>query len=363
MTDRQLFASAAPVVKVGGQVQGALARDLLRLEVEERIGGLRTLAMHVVATAPQQTATADVAEWLDGKVLDFGKELSVSAGPPGDEHEVFAGKLSALEVNFDEGDVPHVTVMAEDALMALRMTQRSRTYQDKSDGDMARQIAGDHGLTPDITVDGPTYKAVQQANESDLAFLRRRLALVAAELWATGMTLHAATRDQRRGPDVTLTQGSNLLSASVCADLAHQASEVHVSGFDAARRESIDQSAPASTVQAETNGGRTGPQTLTRALGSLPGRRSRLGPLTDGEATAWARAEMLRRSRSFVTVRGTTAGTPALTVGARVTLARCGAPFDGPGYYVTRVRHTFDLKQGLRTQFDAERPTVNKTRS
>jgi len=363
MTD-QAFASAAPVVKVGGQVQGPLARDLLRLEVEEGVGGLRTLTMYVVASAaPGATATTDVAEWLDGKVLDFGKELSVSAGPPGDEREVFTGKVSALEAGFDEGDVPHVTVLAEDALMTLRMTQRSRTYQDKSDGDMARQIAGDHGLTPDIKVDGPTYKAVQQANESDLAFLRRRLALVAAEVWATGTTLHAATRDQRTGPDVTLTQGSNLLSASVRADLAHKASEVRLSGFDAARRESIDQSAPGSTVQSEVNGGRTGPQTLTKALGTLPGRRSRLTPLTDGEATAWAKAEMLRRSRSFVTVRGTTSGTPELTVAARVTLARCGAPFDGAGYYVTRVRHTFDLKQGLRTQFEAERPTVNEARS
>jgi phage protein D len=359
MGETAVLSSAAPVVKVGGQVVGPLARDLLRMEVEEGVGGLRTLSFHLVATAPRQYEAGDVAEWLDGQVLDFGKELSVSAGPPGNEYEVFNGRVSALEAAFDEGDVPHVAVMAEDRLMSLRMTQRSRHYRDVSDGDMARQIAGDHGLTPDIKVDGPTYKAVQQANESDLAFLRRRLGLVAAELWCTGTTLHAATRPNRSGPAVTLTQGSNLLSASVRADLAHQASEVRVSGYDAAGRQKIDASAGAGTVQSEVSGGKTGPQTLTRAIGTLPGRGSRLTPLTDSEAAAWAKAEMLRRSRAFVRVVGVSSGTPEMTVGARLTLKRCGKPFDGAGYYVTRVRHVYDLRQGLRTQFEAERPTVN----
>jgi hypothetical protein len=42
-----------------------------------------------------------------------------------------------------------------------------------------------------------------------------------------------------------------------------------------------------------------------------------------------------------------------------VTLARCGRPFDGGGYYVTGLHHSFDLARGLRTRFAAERPTVN----
>jgi phage protein D len=88
--------------------------------------------------------------------------------------------------------------------------------------------------------------------------------------------------------------------------------------------------------------------------------RVREAPLVDGEATAWAKAEMLRRSRAFVTVVGTTSGTPDLVVSSRVTLDRVGPPFDGDGYYVTRVAHSFDLIDGHRTRFEAERPTVNQ---
>jgi hypothetical protein len=48
-----------------------------------------------------------------------------------------------------------------------------------------------------------------------------------------------------------------------------------------------------------------------------------------------------------------------MVVGSRLTLGRCGRPFDGDGYYVTRFHHSFDLTGGMRTSFTAERPTVN----
>ncbi|MGH8934208.1 MAG: phage late control D family protein [Egibacteraceae bacterium] len=360
MAEPLLYAATAPVVRVDGTRQPDLARDLLRLDVEETTEGLRTLALHVVASVTRDRPNPDVVEYLDAAALDFGKRLEVSLGPPGNERIVFAGAVSALEVSFEEGDVPHVTALAEDELMTLRMTQRSATYTKMSDAGVARVIAGKHGLKPEIAAGGPTYDVVQQINQSDLAFLRDRGRLIQAELWALDGALHFATRDRRRGTAVTLTRGSELLAVSARADLAHQCTSVSVSGFDAGRRDRIDASAPASTITAETSGGRTGPQTLRRAFGDLPGRRVRDVPLAEAEASAFARAEMLRRARGFVTVRGTTNGTPELVVGSRVSLARCGRPFDGPGYYVTRIHHTYDLGRGFRTHFDAERPTVNE---
>jgi phage protein D len=358
MADRPLYASSAPVVKVDGSRVPDLARDLLRLDVEEDIGGLRTIALHVVASAPRATPTNDVAEYLDGSVLDFGKKLEVSMGPPGNEKIVFTGKISALEASFEEGDVPNVTVLAEDDLMALRMTQRSSTYRNVSDGDVAQQLADQHGLRAEVAAKGPTYDVVQQLNQSDLAFLRDRAARVNAELWVDDGALYFATRDQRRGTTITLTQGSNLVAASVRADLAHQCTAVSVSGYDAQQRDRVDVEGSSSVVSAEASGGRTGPDVLQQAFGELAGRQTRMVPFLDAEARAFAEAEMLRRARGFVTVEGTTDGSPEMVVGSRVTLARVGKPFDGNGYYVTRFHHTYDLARGHRTHFRAERPTV-----
>ncbi|TYB64798.1 phage late control D family protein [Nonomuraea sp. PA05] len=353
------FAATAPVFSADGAHEPELGRDLVRLDVAEDVLGLRTLSACFLATAPRRRSSNDVVEYLDGGTLDFGKRLQVTLGPPGNERIVFAGSVSALEVRFTEGDVPVVTVLAEDDLMRLRLRQHSETYTSCTDADVAGRVVRRHGLKADISLDGPTYESVQQLNQSDLAFLRERARRLQAELWAGDGVVHLATRDRRPGTQVTLTRGSDLIDVAVRADLAHQCTAVRVSGYDARARAAIDAEAPSSTVDTEITGGRTGPQTLRRAFGDLPGRRIRDVPLAEPVARALARAEMLRRSRAFVQVRGTTAGTPQLVVGSRVRLARCGRPFDGDGYYVTGFHHSYDLTSGMRTRFTAERPTVN----
>jgi uncharacterized protein len=359
MAEAGLLSASSPVVSIDGTHHADLGRDLLRLDIEESTEGLRTLELHLAGNPNGPQPGTDVVEHLDGRILDFGKRIEVSLGPPGNEKVAFTGAISALEVSFEEGDIAHVTVRAEDELMKLRMTQRSATYERVSDGDLTRTIAGHHGLIPRIAADGPTYDIVQQANQSDLAFLRERARGLSAELWALDGTLHLATRDQRAGTAVTLTRGAELLAVSARADLAHQCTGVRVSGFDAASRDRIDAEATGSTIDAEISGGRTGPQTLRAAFGELPGQRIAAVPLVEGEARAFAQAELLQRARRFVTVTGITAGTPELVVGSRITLARCGRPFDGPGYYATRIHHSYDLARGARTRFEAERPTVN----
>jgi phage protein D len=92
---------------------------------------------------------------------------------------------------------------------------------------------------------------------------------------------------------------------------------------------------------------------------SMASFRVREAPQNTAEARAWARAEMLRRARRFVTATGMTRGTPNLDVGSQLRLELVGAPFEGSGYYVTHVTHTYDNVRGLRTSFTAERPTLN----
>lgn len=359
MTEPSL-ATNSPVFTVNGELAPILARDCVRLEIDEGVEGLRTLQAHFLAVGAGATGPPQPMLHLDGATIDFGKAIEVCVGPDTDQRTVFDGVISAVEVVFGDGEPPHVVVLAEDALMRLRMTRRMRTYQNVTDGEIAQAIAAEHGLTADVTVDGPRYDVVQQLNQSDLAFLRERARLVAAELWCTGRTLHVSSRPRRQGTVVTLVQGNQLISARLCADLAHQRSEIVVTGYDAQAKDVIDERAGPDVVDAEITGGRTGPRVLEKALGASTTLRVREAALTGAEANAWARAEMLRRGRRFVTVTGTTRGSPDLVMGSAVTLQRVGQPFEGAGYYVTRLTHTFDLQRGLQTRFEAERSTVNE---
>lgn len=360
MTDRFL-AATAPVFRVDGSVAGALARDCRRLEVTEDTEGLKTLKLWLTALSPSPSGEEETVGYLDGTTLSFGSELGISVGPPGDDEVVFEGKVSALEIDWSEESDPLVVVFAEDRLMDLRMTRRMRTHEAASDADIARAIAREHGLRPQASADGPTYDVVQQWNVSDLAFLRERALRVGAEVWVQGNTLHFQSRTQRTTAEVpTLVRGGNLLEVRIRADLAHQRSEVKVSGYDARKVEASNGSAGKSALGGEGMGGTTGPDALGTALGRRTAYQVLQAPLTRQEADAWAKAEMLRRARRFVTASGVTDGSPTMVVGSEVTLDRVGAPFDGGGYYVTSVRHTYDLAHGFRTRFEAERPFVRR---
>jgi phage protein D len=355
-----LLAVASPVFTAGGQVVRGLARDCVRLVVDEGVEGLRTLEAHFVATGIGAAGPPGTLLHVDGSEVDLGTDLEVAVGPEDTQRTVFDGTVSALEVVLGDSEPPRVVLLAEDRLMRLRMTRRMRSYTDVTDADVARRIAGEHGLDVDVAVDGPRYDVLQQVNQSDLAFLRERARLMQAELWCSGRTLHLSDRPRRQGTRLTLVHGNELLTARLTADLAHQRTDVAVSGYDARTTEVIDEHAGVDTINAETLAGRTGPEVLEKALGASASFRVREAPLTTAEAAAWAKAEMLRRARRFVTVCGTTRGSPDLVVGSLLRLEQVGAPFEGEGYYVTRMTHTYDTEHGLRTTFEAERPTLNR---
>lgn len=354
-----VYAAANPVFHVDGRLTGELARDLTRLEIEEATDGLKTLTAELVAKGPQGNEREEPLLYLDRRTVDFGSALQVSIGPGDNQRTVFRGKISAIEAVFCEGEQPHVTLFAEDVFMELRTTRRSRTYTNKSDAGMAGMIADDHKLRADVAADGPQYDMVQQFNQSDLAFLRARARKIQAEVWVQDGALCFKTRGNRSGSAITLVQGDELLDVRLRADLAHQRTKVTVSGYDASARATISEDADDGAIQAEISGGNTGPSVLQQLSADRSSYRVREAPLTTGEAKAWARAEMLRRCRGFVSVTGVTSGTPDLVVGSRLTLNNVGAPFSGGGYYTTRVRHSYDLIDGHRTQFDAERSTIN----
>jgi phage protein D len=354
-----ITAVSAPVFRVRDQPVPDLARDCVRLEVAEGTDGLRALQVHLVATDSGAPGPPGPMRHLDGREVDLGSSIKVSLGPDEQQRHVFGGTVSGIEVEFRDGSAPVVVLYAEDQLMRLRMTRRMRTYREVTDADIATEIARAHGLDADVAAVGARYDVVQQLNQSDLAFLRERARLIQAELWCTGTTLHFRTRDRREGTKVVAVQGNHLLSGRIGADLAHQRGTVSVTGYDAQAQRAIDELAGPDVLDTEVSGGRTGPRLVREALGDSASYRVREAVLTVEEARSFARAEMLRRGRRFVTVSGLLRGNAELVVGTRLRLADVGAPFEGGGYYVTHVRHTYDQVSGFRTGFQAERPTVN----
>jgi phage protein D len=350
------YVSHAPVFKVEGELKHELGRDVLHLEIEETTEGLRTCKVRLVNEGPRPNKAQESFLYLDGSIVDLGKKLEVSLGPKDDERTVFKGLLSGIEGEFREGVPSEVVLFGEDSLMKLRMTRRSKTYENKTDAQIAADLAQENGLGTDCDAPGPTYDVVQQWNQSDLAFLRERARLIQAELWVEDETLKFKARGSRGGTPLTLVQGNELIHSVIRADLAHQRTKVKVSGYDAQARDVIDEEAGPGAIQSEAQGGRSGPQVLQQAFGERADYRVREAPLQGDEARQWAKAEMLRRARGFLRLSGVADGQPDMAVGSTLEIQRVGGGFSGGGWYVTRVCHVYDQLHAHRTHFEAERP-------
>jgi phage protein D len=359
MSQSTAYASA-PTLTIGGSIDALASDNLLSLAVEEDTAGL-CWCEATFRNWGNRRGAADYL-YLSRDVIDFGTTLAVAFGPEPDRREVFAGRVSALQAEYPASDVAQLTVLAEDGLQGLRMTRRTRTFSDSSTADIADQIAGEHGFTAAIDLDGPARAVSAQLNTSDLAFLRGLARSDDGEVWLEGTTLHIARRPGRDNGDevIRLTYGGNLLAFSVRADLAHQVSEIAVTGWSVADKDAISETADAGALGSELGSLTAGSSVLADTLGERTERVVRAMPLAGDDARAWAKAAYLEKARRFVCGAGSTGGTPNARVGGRVTLDGLGQMFNGD-YTVTRTRHSFDLTHGYRTHFDVERPGIGAT--
>ena len=347
---------ARPVVTVEGQASASLSEGLLELRIHESAEGLFACEATVGNWGTRGSQIGFL--YFDLQVLDFGRDLSVSLG----DTTLFQGRITGLEARFPEGQAPTLTVLAEDRHQDLRMTRRSRSFVDVSDADVMRRIASDHGLTPDVSVQGPVHKVLAQLNQSDLAFLRERARAVDAELWMDGSTLSVRSRGDRGETTVRLGYRNELREFTVLADLAGQRTSLSVNGWDVAAKQALTGSAEESLVSAELNGGRGGSSILSSAIGRRAEVVVHSVPLTGAEAQARAVTLYRRMARRFVHGSGVAETAGALRVGATVRLENLGDLFSGD-YHVTEVTHLFDDASGLRTEFTVERPGIGAAAS
>ncbi|KAB8141602.1 phage late control D family protein [Chloroflexia bacterium SDU3-3] len=347
--------SALPHIAIAGSEDRDLAANIIAMIVEETSDGLYRCEITLSNFGPNRSRMDYL--YLDRQKLDFGTALAISFGPPRADVKIFEGRISALEASYSLGGTSTLTVLAEDRLQDLRMTRRTRSFEQMSDSDILRRIAGEHSLTPQIQLDGPTHAVVAQVNQSDLAFIRDRARACDTEVWVEGSTLHAARRSDRAAGNVRLAYGVGLIEFTVRADLAHQRSEVGVSGWDVAGKTAISEVAARSEISSELGGDTGGSQILEQAFAPRRERVVHTVPLTSSEARAIAQVRYRERARRFVCGHGFAEGDPRIRVGCTAELSGLGAMFDGR-YYVVRACHSFDLDQGFKTEFDVERAGI-----
>jgi len=350
------LASGRPTIAIDGQIASDLAAALRSLEIRERIDGLAQAQLAFGNWGTRDGAPGYTLFARDR--LEFGKKLEIKLG----NDLLFAGRVMALQARFPKAGVgeAELVVQVEDRLQDLRMLRRSRSFDQASLSDAARRIASDHGLSAAVDADSPTLPLLAQVNQSDLAFLREQARRCEAEVWLDDSTLHLAARKRRGGTTLQLDYGGKLMAFDVRADLSLQRTELSVAGWSVADKQAIKETAnAASLLGSETSDGEAGAALLEQKIGARPDTVAHLHPGSADEARQLAEAWLRQINRRFVVGHGTAQPDARLRCGATVELNGLGALFSGK-YSLAEVTHRFDMAEGLRTEFVAERPWIGR---
>ena len=337
--------SARPTVRVDTQEYPKVTELLISVVMTEQEGGMSSLELRVSNVASDPQGGADLA-FEEDDILRLGAAIAIYGGDETGPQEIFQGTISGLEAEFSPDGPPELVVLAEDVFQRARMQRRTATHEDVSIADLGNSLAASLSLTPVITGFTENIGTQVQLNESDLAFLRRILVRNDGDMQVVGDELHLSPRGAQ-----TLELHGQLIRTRVTADLAHQVTEVTVSGWDAPEGRRVTRSS--NGAHSGPGSGRTGAQVLRDAIAERSHHIGHLAITNEEEAQALADAAYDHRARRFVCVEGTAEGNPALRVGTEVTLSGLGPRFDNT-YYVVRACHRWDVERGYETDFEAE---------
>lgn len=345
-----LVYAARPTIRVDGEAYDRASRLVLTMEMVEREGGLSSLQLRYSNLASHADGDASLA-FEDEEIFKLGSELTVYAGEASQPMEIFRGKITAFEAEFSQKAPPELVMHAEDPLQLSRMQRRTHMHEDATIADLTQSVAERAGLRAVVDGFSDSIGHRMQLNESDLAFLRRCLREYDGDLQVVGEELHVAPRSEVNRQAIYLELYSQLREARVTADLAHQVTDVTVSGWDPENAERV--SHVASGTHLGPGRGRKGADQLSEALGDRSEHLSGEPVLNSSEAQARSEAMFDRRARRFVVAEASCDGNPRIRVGTQVELAGLSTRFDNI-YYVTSVCHRFDQQSGYTTDFEAE---------
>lgn len=294
---------------------------------------------------------------FDREDLTGGATLEVSWGYPGNmavPRRVVVKKLKGFATLTVEGQATSVLMNRE---------ARTRSWENVTRAEVARQIAEEHGYSGelvDVEDTAEVLDVVNQTAETDARFLRRLAAREEFEFYVDDGGFHFHERRQDAAPTHVFTWYADpgrgdVLSVDVESDLVKRAGRVTVRGRDPMERATIESTASNSSsdratlaevievVDPET--GATSLQTRNATASVHP-----TSAPTAGRASRESDARFRRAERATVKLSLRVVGDPTLHAKSIVEVRGISGLLSGK-YYVTEVKHvisssgyTCDLK-------------------
>src|SRR5262249_38692028 len=170
--------------------------------------------------------------WLDDDQFKEGNAVEIDMGYRDNMKTLFKGEITGLEPEFPKDQSPTLTVRGYDRRHRLMARRKTRTFLKMKDSEIASQIAGDFGLSPETEDSRVTHDYVLQHNQTDFEFLQERARRIGYEMVVTDRVLHFRARKSDGSAALTLTREAELLEFQARLTTMKQFEEVRVLGWN-----------------------------------------------------------------------------------------------------------------------------------
>lgn len=289
---------------------------------------------------------------FDNNPFNVGEEIEVWMGYAGKLQSMIHGEITSLEPNFPQSGSPTLNVRGLNILHGLRKKQETHFYKDKTDGYIAKKIAGRLRLKIGRIVDGDKHAFIAQKNRYDIVFLLERARRIGYEVTEDGkLNFQPSTNTTRK--KYILEWGKSLIHFRPTLTTAGQVAEVVVKGWSPQKKKTI--TGKAKRKDLKTKG--LGSEKITKLVEKAFDQRVEIivdRPIRDeNEAKKLAKDKLEQIAKEMVKGEGSTIGLPDLRAGSLIEIKNLGDTFSG-NYYVTSTTHSIG-NNGYTTKFNVRR--------
>jgi phage protein D len=338
-------------VKVSGTpLDARLASRIVEVKVEDNLVHPDTFLIRI--DDPELEA-------IDSNPLAIGADIEILFEEPGAlgsrrapvMKSLIKGQVTSLEPEFAEHGVV-IAARGYDRSHGLNRSKKTKTYQDMTYGDIARQVISGGGFSAGTIDDaGGVHPFVQQNNETDWDFLWRLASRIDNEVVAEDRKIHFRKASASRPSAPELVYGENLHNFRPRVTGVQQIDSVEVRGWNPKTKQAIVGQATAGQVEGDL-GVKIGVQ-HSNVRSSLAGGKvlvADLTPTSKAEADAIAKSVMAQHANAYVDATGVAVGDPDLRAGRKVRIKKVGSKFSGD-YTLFSTVHRFNMGKGYMTSF------------
>jgi phage protein D len=280
--------------------------------------------------------------WLnDEKVFAIGDEVTIQLGYANDPNELrteMTGEVTFVEIQFTAASLPRLAVRGYDRRHRLQRGSKIRTFQKLKDSEIAKQIATEAGLAPEVIDSEVIHEYLIQANQTDFEFLQERAKRIHYELVVQDKKLYFRPVAYDAGPNLRLSIKNELSEFSAQLSTAGQTGKTIVQGWDVKTKQAFAETANDCLHMSE---GLTGAALVSKAFGQAQALISDVPAASVGEVIQRAKAGFAANALGLIRAEGSCQGRNDIKVGSVVKINDVGQRFSG-NYYIKAVTHTYD---------------------